>query len=79
MAYVGIAFVGFAVAAAAALLPMLAKSARAPAAPDDRADWVNRLFVLASQADDSGREAVAGASRALISALVAEKPQTKKV
>lgn len=79
MAYVAIAVVGFVVAIAAALLPSIAKAVPKVAGADDRADWVNRLFVLASQADESGREEVASAARALISALVAEKPQAKKV
>jgi hypothetical protein len=74
----GIAAIGFLVAAAATALPYLRASAPAGVSPSGRAGWVNRLFVLACQADESGEPAVAAAARALISALVAEKELPKK-
>jgi hypothetical protein len=43
-----------------------------------RADWVNRLFGLASDAEVAGEHAVASASRSLIAALVAEREPAKK-
>jgi hypothetical protein len=39
---------------------------------------VNRLFVLAVQAEEAGETPVATAARALIAALVAEKELPKK-
>lgn len=39
----------------------------------DRADWVSRLFRLASEADAAGEKAVAAAARALITSLVGDK------
>jgi hypothetical protein len=39
---------------------------------------VNRLFVLAEQAEEAGEVAVASAARSLIAALVAEKELPKK-
>lgn len=81
-----IAAAAFAVAAGASALPYLT-AARSPGvspevssgvAPADRAGWVNRLFVLAGQADEAGEAAVAAAARSLIAALVAEKELPKK-
>lgn len=70
MTFLALGLAGLAVAAGAAVLPFLPK----PAAKSfGRADWVNRLFVLAGQADAAGSEEVAAAARSLISALVAEK------
>lgn len=71
MTFLALGLAGLAVAAGAAVLPFLPK----PAAKSSfgRADWVNRLFVLAGQADAAGSEEVAAAARSLISALVAEK------
>lgn len=43
-----------------------------------RADWVNRLFGLAADAESAAEPAVAAASRALIAALVAEREPAKK-
>lgn len=43
-----------------------------------RADWVNRLFGLAADAEAASEPAVAAASRALIAALVAEREPAKK-
>lgn len=66
--------VGLAVAAVAGAWPYLPK--RIKTAPEglDRADWVNRLFVLAAQADADGSASVAAAARQLIASLV-EKPK----
>jgi hypothetical protein len=71
--------VGFLAAAAAAVLPYLPKPAPADGvSPGDRAGWVNRLFVLAAQADSTGEPAIAAAARSLIAALVAEKELPRK-
>lgn len=43
-----------------------------------RADWVNRLFGLAADAESAAEPAVAAAARALIAALVAEREPAKK-
>lgn len=71
---------GFVAAAAAAVLPYLPKPTPAVTglSPSARADWVNRLFALASQADAAGEAAVAAASRTLIAALVSEKELPSK-
>lgn len=71
---------GFLAAAAAAVLPYIPKpSPVVPGlSPSSRADWVNRLFALASQADAAGEASVASAARTLIAALVAEKELPSK-
>lgn len=73
MLFVCLAAVGFAVAAVAFALPPGAWTPAPKSSASDSADWVNRLFVLASEADESGREQVAAAARSLISALIADK------
>lgn len=63
--------VGFLAAALAVLWPYLPAVPVAKASGAlDRADWVNRLFILVEQSDASGNEAVAKAARSLIAALV---------
>lgn len=71
MTFVALGLAGLAVAALAAVYPFLPKSSAKSAF--DRADWVNRLFRLAGQADVSGSDAVAKAARELIAAIVADK------
>lgn len=73
MVFVSLAVVGFAVAAVAFALPQFVRATEAKSVASDSADWVNRLFVLAGEADASGREQVASAARSLISALIADK------
>jgi hypothetical protein len=73
-----IAAAAFAVAAGASALPYLTAARSPGVSPVDRAGWVNRLFVLAGQAEEAGEVAVAAAARALIAALVAEKELPKK-
>lgn len=74
-----LAAVGFVVAAGAAAWPYLPKPVQsAGLSPADRAGWVNRLFVLAGQAEATGEAAVAASARALIAALVAEKELPRK-
>lgn len=74
-----VSVVGFLAAAAAALTPYLPKPAPSEGVtPADRAGWVNRLFVLAAQADGTGEPAIAAAARSLIAALVAEKELPRK-
>jgi hypothetical protein len=78
---VAVTVIGFALAVVAAAWPYLSKlRPAAPTAPlvgadtiPDRAGWVNRLFVLAAQADATQSQDVAATARALISALVAPK------
>lgn len=71
---------GFVAAAAAAVMPYLPKPSPAVTglSSSARADWVNRLFSLASQADAAGEASVAAAARTLIAALVAEKELPKR-
>lgn len=71
---------GFVAAAAAAVLPYLPKPSPSAAVLSSatRADWVNRLFALAAQADAAGEVAVASSARTLIAALVAEKELPKR-
>lgn len=73
-----IAAAAFAVAAGASALPYLTAARSPGVSPVDRAGWVNRLFVLAEQAEEAGEVAVASAARSLIAALVAEKELPKK-
>jgi hypothetical protein len=73
-----VAAVAFAVAAGAAAFPHLTAARSPGVSPSDRAGWVNRLFVLAVQAEEAGETPVATAARALIAALVAEKELPKK-
>jgi len=78
MAMYLLAAVAFAVAAGASALPYLTAARSPGVSPADRAGWVNRLFVLAGQAEEAGEGAVAAAARSLIAALVAEKELPKK-
>lgn len=73
MTFVALGLAGLAVAALAATYPFLPKPPAKSAF--DRADWVNRLFRLAGQADVSGSDAVAKAARELIAAIVADKDE----
>lgn len=73
-----LAVVGFVLAGLALAWPHIPKArlggTALPADPiPDRAGWVNRLFVLASQADAAKSKDVSDAARVLISALVAPK------
>lgn len=70
MTWAVVSAAAFAVVLIAAGWPYL----RLPASPGltatKRADWVNRLFVLAAQADEAGQAEVASAARGLTSALI---------
>ena len=79
MTTTAITIVSFVAAAAAAVWPYLPTPSKPTGlAANDRAGWVNRLFELAAQADESGEAQVAGAARALIAALVAQQPSTRR-
>lgn len=65
--------VGFLAAALAVAWPYLPAAPKPASSAVNRADWVNRLFVLVEQSDASGSEAVSAAARSLIAALVDEK------
>ena len=69
---------GFVAAAAAVAWPYLPAARPGGVSPSGRAGWVNRLFVLAGEAEASGEAAIASAARALIAAIVAEKELPKK-
>jgi hypothetical protein len=85
MTPVSIALVGLATAAIAALWPIALSFLGRPAAavtegipPAKRADWVNKLFALAAEADTVGEAGVAVASRALITALISHQDASKR-
>lgn len=79
------ALAGLALAAAAALWPLALsfigrrqEPESGDISPSKRAEWVNRLFALAAEADAAGEGGVASASRSLITALISHQEATKR-
>lgn len=80
-----VALIGLVLAAAAALWPLALSFAGGRAQPESgdippakRAEWVNRLFALAAEADAAGEAGVASASRSLITALISHQDASKR-
>jgi hypothetical protein len=80
-----VAIAGLAAAALAALWPIALSFLSRPGeastegiTPAKRADWVNRLFSLAAEADSVGEAGVASACRALITALISHQDASKR-
>ena len=81
MTWAAVSVVAVLAAAGAAAWPLLRPQVTSTGlTPAARADWVNRLFALAADADAAGKADVAEAARALVTALVgqAEPVATKK-
>lgn len=74
-----LAIVGLAAAAVAAAWPYLPTARPDGVSLPGRAGWVNRLFVLAGEAEAAGEPDVAAAARSLIATLVAEKDPPKEL
>lgn len=73
-----VAGVGGAAAAVALAWPYIPKLRPSALSPSDRAWWVNRLFSLASAADEAGETLVASSARALIASLVNQQEPAKR-
>ena len=74
MIWAGVSVVALAAVVLSAAWPYLRLSVAASSGltPEKRADWVNRLFVLAADADAADLPAVASAARGLVTALVGQ-------